>query len=122
MTDVVVNKGKSVRATSLVAGNDYVMCSWLKERTYRQVRFLGYMSSFEPVTPIPQLKGMTVDNKFYFQSGDELLVADGRTPGNLFMGEGAGHRVTFSEVGGAAASETPAETLAEVQSEASAEG
>jgi hypothetical protein len=95
------NKGPSVRATALVVGTDYIMATWTKpDRTHQLVKFLGFDSINAPVTPIPQLKTLTVDSKFYFQNGDELIVADGRTAGNVFTGEGAGHRVTFFSVVG----------------------
>lgn len=102
----IVNKGKSVRATALVIGTEYIMATWTKERTFRKVKFLGFDSFLAPVTPIPQLKTLTVDNKFYFVDGDELIEADGRNSGNVFTGEGAGHRVTFFAVATDAAAET----------------
>jgi hypothetical protein len=94
------NKGPSVRATSLVVGTEYIMATWTKPKTFQLVKFLGFDSINAPVSPIPQLKGMSADSKFFFSNGDELIVADGRTPGNVFTGEGAGHRVTFFTVVG----------------------
>jgi hypothetical protein len=101
-----VNKGKSVRATQLVAGTDYVMGTWTKERTFETVRFLGFGSINAPEA-IPQLKTMTANSKFFFQKGDELLVADGRNAGSVFIGEGDGHRVTFFAVSAEAAAPEP---------------
>ena len=92
-----VNKGKSVRATSLKVGTEYVMTAWTKPaKTDTVVTFLGFGSTAEP-QPIPQLKTLTPDSKFYFGSNGETIVADGRFAGNVFTGEGTGHRVTFFE-------------------------
>lgn len=100
-----VNKGPSVRATALVPGTEYVMARWTKpNKTFETVRFLGFGSINAPEA-IPQLKTITVDSKFYFAKGDELLVADGRVAGNVFIGEGAGHRVTFFAVANTATTE-----------------
>ena len=98
-----IAKGKSVRATSLKVGTQYVMTTWTKPaKTDAIVTFLGFNSTTAETAEIPQLKRLTVDDKFYFGSGETQLVADGRVPGNVFIGEGAGHRVTFFELGGAA--------------------
>ena len=90
--------GTSVRATALVIGTEYMMTTWTKERTRRKVKFMGFGSFLAPVTPIPQLKTLTAESKFYFIDGDDMLVADGRVAGNVFIGEGTGHRVTFHTV------------------------
>ena len=117
----MINKGKSVRATALVVGTAYVMTTWTKpEKTDTLVTFRGFGSTFKPEA-IPQLKTLTVDSKFYFQSGDDLIAADGRVAGNVFVGEGAGHRVTFFEVA-ADGEAAPSEVAVAATTEAPVEG
>jgi hypothetical protein len=116
-----INKGKSVRATALVVGTAYVMTTWTKpEKTDTLVTFRGFGSTFKPES-IPQLKTLTEASKFYFQIGEDLVSADGRVAGNVFYGEGAGHRVTFFEVA-ADGEAAPIEVAAAATTEAPVEG
>ena len=104
-------KGKSVRATNLKIGTRYIMSQWHAPKTHTEVVFTGFGTAPDALLPaILQLKQLTPAHKFFFQAGDEQLVADGRTPGNVFIGEGAGVRCTFFELLGAEAPavETPA--------------
>ena len=96
----LAQKGKSVRATSLRIGDSYVMAHWFPVKTYEQVRFAGFGRSRDAVSAaIPQLKSLTALDKFYFVASDgSEIIGDGRQQGNVFMGEGAGHRVTFFEL------------------------
>ena len=95
----LAQKGKVVRATGLKAGTTYVMSVWNTPKVYSVVTFIGFGRSKDALlASIPQLKTLTVNDKFFFRSGDETLVADGRCPGNVFIGEGAGLRCTFFEL------------------------
>jgi hypothetical protein len=92
------NGSKSVRVTALKIGGRYIMSAWTKpEKTLTNVVFLGYNSINAPIAEIPQLKSITAESKFFFQNGEELIVADGRNSGAIFIGDGAGCRVTFFE-------------------------
>lgn len=96
-------KGRVTRATHLKAGTSYIMREWHKVPVYSQVTFIGFGKSIDAlVESIPQLKVLTVEDKFFLNRDGETLVADGRTAGNVFLGEGdAGVRVTFSALLGA---------------------
>jgi hypothetical protein len=107
-------KGKSVRATALKQGDSYISATWTQPNTFREVTFIGFGRSKDTLSVgIPQLKTLTALDKFYFVSGGEELVADGRTAGNVFVGEGSGHRMTFFErmVATTAVIEAPTETI-----------
>jgi hypothetical protein len=91
-------KGKSVRATALKAGDSYIAATWTQPKRYAEVTFIGFGRSKDALSAgIPQLKTLTALDKFYLLIGGEEVVADGRTAGNVFVGEGAGHRITFFE-------------------------
>jgi hypothetical protein len=107
-------RGKVTRATHLKVGTTYIMRAWHNTPVYSEVVFVGFGKSIDALNEtIPQLKSITGEDHFYFTSGDEQVVADGRKPGALFIGaDDDAVRVTFSALLGAEAEVAVAEPVA----------
>lgn len=95
-------KGRVTRATHLKAGTAYIMREWHKEPVYSEIVFIGFGKDINAlVESIPQLKGLTNEDKFFIRQGENTLVAYGHEA-CVFLGEGdAAVRVTFSSLIGA---------------------